>query len=371
MSFVNPYFLWALGALSIPIVIHLFNFRKTTKIFYSNTKFVKQVQQQTLQKRKIKQYLVLASRLLFLFFLVIAFAQPYLSPKENSGTQKNIAIYIDNSLSMSVPVAEKTRALDEAIRMGQSIVSLFPPETQYQLITNDFASYSNVLKTKTEVNDLLSQIRLSPISRTADDIKRKVIGPSGTLFWLSDFQKSTFGKTSIDSTWQVRLIPLYLENQANVHVDSVYLENPFAIGGEKNSLRVVLQNTSSKSVEGLLVKLSINGIQAGTASVNVEANNFVDLKFDVASKLHGFNKGIITINDFPVSFDNQFFFTLNYSSKIKVMEVRAQGSAPYIEKVFGNKETFFFQNYSPTNINYSLLQTADLVVVNGIDKLDV
>lgn len=107
MIFQFPSFLWALGALLIPILIHLFNFRKTTRIYFSNTRFLKQVKQETTQKRKIKQYLILAARLLFVFFLVMAFAQPFLPAAEQVGSQKNVAIYIDNSLSMSAPVAEK------------------------------------------------------------------------------------------------------------------------------------------------------------------------------------------------------------------------------------------------------------------------
>jgi len=111
MSLVYPSFLWALSALVIPIIIHLFNFRKTTRIYFSNTRFLKQVKEETTQKRRLKQYLVLASRLLFLFFLVMAFAQPFLPAKEEMGQQSTISIYIDNSYSMASPVAEKTKAL--------------------------------------------------------------------------------------------------------------------------------------------------------------------------------------------------------------------------------------------------------------------
>src|SRR5580765_4773390 len=142
MSLVYPSFLWALSALAIPIIIHLFNFRRTTRIYFSNTRFLKQVKEETTQKRRLKQYLVLASRLLFLFFLVIAFAQPFLPAKEQLADQRNIVIYLDNSFSMSAPVSEKTRALDEAIRMATSILELFPSASKYQLITNDFAPFS-------------------------------------------------------------------------------------------------------------------------------------------------------------------------------------------------------------------------------------
>src|SRR5438105_2447936 len=116
MSFVYPSFLWALTALSIPIIIHLFNFRKTIRVFFSDTRFLKHVKQETTQKRRLKQFLVLASRLLFLFFLVIAFAQPFLPSSEDASTSQNISIHIDNSLSLSVPSDGKSKGLEESIK---------------------------------------------------------------------------------------------------------------------------------------------------------------------------------------------------------------------------------------------------------------
>lgn len=369
MSFGYSSFLWALFALAIPIIVHLFNFRKTTRIYFSNTKFLKQVKEETTQKRRLKQYLVLASRLLFLFFLVIAFAQPFLPAKEQLADQQSIVIYLDNSFSMSTPVAEKTRALDEAIRMAQGIIDLFPAEAHYQLITNEFASFSSSYKTKAEVSDLLSQIRLSAISRSASEIIGRIKEKRVTLFWLSDFQKSTFSSASIDSTWQVSLVPLKLEDHANVFVDSVYLDNPFAIGGEKNTLKVALRNSSKKKVENLVTKLSINGIQSGATSASIEPNSVTLVPFDISSG-KGFNKGTITFSDFPISFDNEFFFTFNFASRMSVIEIKQNAAASYIEKVFGNKDLFTFKSFNTSNLNYSLLATADLVVVNGIDKLD-
>ena len=125
MSFLYPGFLWALTVLSIPIIIHLFNFRKTTRIFFSNTRFLEQVRQETTQKRKLKQYLVLAARLLFLLFLVLAFTQPFLPAKEQLTTGRELTIYLDNSYSMLSQVGEKTRALDAGIRFSKEIASLF------------------------------------------------------------------------------------------------------------------------------------------------------------------------------------------------------------------------------------------------------
>ncbi len=371
MSFGYPSFLWALTVLAIPIIIHLFNFRKTTRIFFSNTRFLKLVKEETTQKRKLKQYLVLASRLLFLLFLVLAFAQPFLPAREQLTGLRSIVIYVDNSFSMATPVGEKKRALDEGIRIAQSIADLFPADTRYQLLTNDFASYSNSFKTKAEITDLLSQIRLSPVSRSASEILSHVKESHATLFWLSDFQKSTFGKpVKIDSTLKIQLVPFELESYSNVFTDSVYLENPFAIGGEKNTLKVRLRSSGKKNVQGLTVKLSINGVQAAATSTNIDPNSFTEVPFDVASGLSGNNKAIISFTDYPVGFDNDFYFTLNYSSKLKIVEVRPDNQSTFVEKVFGNRELFSFKSFTTANLNYSLLATADLVIINGLDRVD-
>ena len=299
----------------------------------------------------------------------MAFAQPFFPAKEQIANQQNIAIYLDNSFSMSVPVREKTRALDEGIRMAQSVVDLFPNESQFQLITNDFAPFSNSYKTKNEISDLLAQVRLSPVSRSSSEIINRV-KEHATLFWLSDFQKSTFGTMKVDSIQQIRLVPLTLEKNANVFVDSVYLENPFAIGGEKNTLKVVLRNDGVKNVEGLVVKLLLNDVQAASASVNIEPNSVAEIPFDISSNLKKINKAKISFTDFPISFDNEFFFVLNFSSRLNVLEIKSNESSPYIQKVFGNQEIFSFKSFTASNLNYSLLSSADLVVVNGLDKID-
>jgi hypothetical protein len=371
MSFNYPMFLWALSALTIPIIIHLFNFRRTTRIYFSNINFLKQVKQETTQKRKLKQYLILASRLLFLFFLVMVFAQPFIPAKEQLSTQRNISVYLDNSFSMSAPIEDKVRALDAGVSFVREIVNLFPPETRFKLITNDFAPYSNSFKTGSEISDLISQVRLSPVSRSFLDVYNRIDKSVNALFWISDFQKSTFGEGLFpDSLIQLRLVPIEYEKLSNVFVDSVYLENPFVIGGEKNSLKLRLRNEGVRTIDGLNTKLTINGIQAATTSVVLQPNSTAETVFDLSGTMKGFNEAVISFNDFPVSFDNEFYFTLNYSDRLRIVEIKPDSKITYVEKVFGNKQLFDFKSFSVSNLDYGLLDQADLVVINNLNRLD-
>jgi hypothetical protein len=371
MSFNYPQFLWALGVLSIPIIIHLFNFRRTTRLFFSNTRFLKQVKQETTQKRKLKQYLVLASRLLFLLFLVLAFAQPFLPAREQVSTQRSLVLYLDNSYSMATPVGEKLRALDAATSYVRDIVELFPAETRYKLLTNDFAPFSNSFKSKSEILDQLSQVRLSPVSRSFNEVIKRIGESSNTVFWISDFQKSTFGaETELDSAWQIRLVPIEYPQVSNVFVDSVWLDNPFIIGGEKNSIRVRLHNQGPRALDGLVTKLTINGVQAATSSVTMEPNSLVETTFDLSGGLTGYNPVTFSFSDYPVSFDNEFYFTLNYSGRLRVVEIKPDARITNVENVYGNRTLFDFRSYSVINVDYSILSAADLVVLNGLNEID-
>lgn len=380
MNFLYPAFLWALTALAVPVIIHLFNFRKTKRVYFSSNRFLRNVQEATTAKRKLKHYLILASRMLFLLFLVLAFAQPIIPANEQFSTNRNIAVYLDNSLSMSVPVGEKTSALDAGIGYVRNVVEIFPADTRYCLITNDFAPFSNTYKAKTEVLDLLTQIRLSPVSRTLQEVKDRIKQTqggqtSGEVFWISDFQQSTLGQlvpSVYDSNQRWHLAPLTYQSKTNIFMDSAWLENPFVVGGEKNTLHVRMRNDGDQPVEQLLVKLSVNGIQTGTASVNIPARAMAESSFDLPAhkSAQAVSRATVSFNDYPVSFDNDFFLALNFSEKIRVLEIKEQAVITPVERVFGNKQVFTFRSFTAGNFNYSLLSEADLVVVNGIDRFD-
>ena len=378
MTFLYPTFLWALGVLSIPVIIHLFNFRRTTKVFFSNNRFLKQVKESTTAKRKLKHYLILASRLLFLFFLVMAFAQPLLPAREELVNHQNIVFYLDNSQSMSAPLEDRTRAMDAGTSFITNIINAFPVDSRYRLITNDFAPFSNSYKTKAEVQDLLSQIRLSPVSRSIGEIKERMLrqdlGREQEVFWISDFQRSTAGRSlpsRADSLFNWHLVPVALDELPNVFVDTAFLDNPFASSGEKNILRIKVRNDGKQNVDQLSVKLAINGIQAGATSVDVPAGGINEAAFDLTTKLTGLNRASLTFNDYPVSFDNEFFFTLNFGDKIRIVEIKQANNVSPIERVYGNEEIFAYRGYLISNFNYSLLDEADLVVVNGLNAIDI
>ena len=64
MMVVYPVFLWALFAVTIPIIIHLFNFKKYKKVYFTNVRFLKELQHQSKAKSRLKEILVLTAPLI-------------------------------------------------------------------------------------------------------------------------------------------------------------------------------------------------------------------------------------------------------------------------------------------------------------------
>ena len=121
MQFVNPYILFGLAAISIPIIVHLFNFRRYRKVYFTNVKFIEELKLETQKRSKLKHLIVLLLRILAISFLVFAFAQPYIPLSENKieqGISNAISIYIDNSFSMESS-SENGLLIDEAKKLTE------------------------------------------------------------------------------------------------------------------------------------------------------------------------------------------------------------------------------------------------------------
>jgi hypothetical protein len=171
MRFLSPGFLFALLTIAIPVIIHLFNFRKFKKVYFSNVRFLKNVQIHTSSRQHFKDRLILGMRILGLSFLVFAFAQPYIPAEDQKyGFQQEIlSIYIDNSYSMEAVNKEGT-LLDEAKRKAREISSAYSVSDKFQLLTNDFFGKNQRLLSYEEFQTAVDEVTISSTNRTIDQI---------------------------------------------------------------------------------------------------------------------------------------------------------------------------------------------------------
>jgi len=255
MSFVHPYFLLGLLAISIPIIIHLFNFRRYKKVYFTNVQNLKDLKQETKKKSQIKHLIVLLLRILTIAALVLAFAQPYMPVSGNQSDlnkRKAVSIYIDNSFSMEA-LTEDLSLLDKAKNRAIEIANVYKSSDLFHILTNDFEGQHQRFLTQDEFKNAVEEIQTSPVVRQLSEVnaRQKEIleeneKDNRLIYKLSDFQKTSadLEKIETDASMMLYLVPLEAELTNNLFIDSCWFDSPVQQLNQDVVLKVRMVNNS-------------------------------------------------------------------------------------------------------------------------------
>lgn len=379
MSFVYPSFLWALFALSIPLIIHFFNFRRVKKVYFTNVRFLKELKTETNSFKTLRELLILLMRLGLVASLVLAFSQPFL-PNQNEKSVYDagslLSIYMDNSYSMQNELS-KRKYLSWAKESISDLVRIFPKSANFQLVTNDFRNREQFAINATRVEDILSETDFSNRSRDLQSVhnrqqallKRLAPKERNQIFWISDFQKSTLGnldKIELDSSTQYYLIPLQSEQRANLYIDSAWLANPFVKENEQNVLNFSIRNYSEVPQEDLVAKLFIDDLQVSATTLDIAAGGKASGMFNFTTQGRGTKKAKIVIEDSPITFDNEYYFVIRVAPTIRIAHWYAGGGNPYIRNVYASEKTFNVVTYDQNTFDAKALPNIDLLIIDNL-----
>lgn len=101
--FTNVALLAGLAAIAAPIIIHLLLRRKSVRLRFSTLQFFVKQDEQSMRKRKLRNWLLLAARVVLFALIVLGFARPYFPEGGASGAlaqSQQVILLIDTSLSM-------------------------------------------------------------------------------------------------------------------------------------------------------------------------------------------------------------------------------------------------------------------------------
>jgi hypothetical protein len=119
MGFLQTTFLFSLAALAIPLLLHLFSRWQTQKIELGTIRFLQEVLTENVHRRRIRRWLLLATRMLLLGVLAMLFARPFLFEATKRDGDRRRVILIDRSASMSMR-GTQGKAIDVAIEKAMA-----------------------------------------------------------------------------------------------------------------------------------------------------------------------------------------------------------------------------------------------------------
>ena len=377
MQFLFPSFLWALLALAIPIIIHLFYFRRFKKVYFTNVKFLKEVKEETSARSRLRNLLTLLMRLLAMAALVLAFAQPFIPVDTDvKKGQKAVSIYVDNSFSMS-SLSEDVPLMEKGKQRAREIINAYNDEDEFQLLTNDFEGRHQRLVSKEDVLTLVDEVKVSPAVRVLSNVlarQKQVLSTSANendiAYIVSDFQKNiTDIAEYADTTVEVNLVPLQSVQEKNISIDSCWFDAPVQMVNQTNKLVIRVKNHSNEAAENLRLSLKYDGQEKPVGTLSIPAGAFTTDTINITIQHTGWHEAQLSITDYPVQFDDHYFFTFNVAENIEVLAINEARPNKYLDAALKGVSYFKLTNQPSTNLDYSKFSSYQMIVLNGLNAV--
>ncbi|MBR5433750.1 MAG: BatA domain-containing protein [Bacteroidales bacterium] len=378
IAFKHPEILFGLFAIAIPIIIHLFSFRTYKKVYFHSLQLIKKIQiEQNSTKSKLKEVLLLISRIGLIACIVIVFAQPYIpntdTPRKH--TSEAVAIYIDNSFSTQTE-SKNGVVLEFEKNKAQEIVDAYPSDTRFYLFTNTANSTEQFSRTSEEIKNEISEIAPSPNKTLFSDIVKKCNYCQHkneiTLdcHILSDMQKNTFDiQTMQDSTLEITYYPFENANPNNISIDSCYFENIQHIAGQTEKIIVKLSNNTDETFANFPIKLFVNDTLRAISSATIKPHSISSVPIEYNISTTGIISGRIEIEDYPILYDNTYFFTYFIERQINILNIYDKTPNKHISALCKQQNNFALTQQQLSSIDYSTIANYPIIILDALKNI--
>lgn len=382
MKFLYPYFLFALLTISIPLIIHFFNFKRYKTVYFSQLAFLKLVQKETRKKSQLKHLLILFARILSIIFLVIAFSQPYIpvSEEEKNSPRQIVGVYIDNSFSMRLE-GEKGVLLEQARNYALDIAGAYRPGTKFLLLTNDFLPQHRNPLDRSQFITQVSELQTSPTPANFEQmcaLAHQQFELAGrkyekSLFLLSDFQKKGFAVSTLlsDSTAHTFLVPFTPGKVNNLYIDSCWFDIPGRRKGQAEKLFARMINSSAESYQNIPVRLLINDSIKAITTLTIAPGEQQTIELAFTANNSGFQFAEVQLDDYPLVYDNNFYLTWEVKNKVEMLAIMEEKdpSGRYFNALFSNDELISFEQTAIGSLQLSSIKNKHCIALVNLRQI--
>lgn len=358
MQFKHPEILYFLFLLIVPILVHLFQFRRFKKEYFTNVRFLKSLTIQTRKSSKLKKWLLLSCRLLLLTFIILAFAQPFFEAKDNKNSSNEMYIVLDNSFSMQAK-GKKGELLKRAV---QELLEATPEDKNFSLLTNTESYWNTDIKS---VRSTLQNLKYSAIPFELDHVLAKINAhPTNTkkdiviitdAIGITPKQLKNISKNDVSYF----IIPKS-EQKNNVAIDSVFINettndfydinaNLSRFGDDIKSISLAIYNKSK------LVAKTVSNLESPKKT----------LHFSIPKQEF---QGYVSISDNSLSYDNTYYFSISKVKKTNIISIGENSKSQFLQRIYTIDE-FNYSNTELAALNYNNLEKQDGIVLNELDEI--
>jgi hypothetical protein len=376
--FLYPAFLAAAALIALPIIIHLFNFKRYQKVLFSDIRLLQEIKEQTNKSRQLKHILTLLARIATILCLVAAFAQPFWG-KDNQVNKGNKAFsfFVDNSYSMGVQ-QNGIPLLELAKSKARDIITASSSRDQFQILTQELTGSDSRFLNKEEALAYLANIGLSAQSRDAASILQKqqtnLLSSSATnkqIVYISDMQKNRCPLPIAASiATKTSFIPIQQTSTTNVSIDSVWFAEPSITMGAPNTLMVRVRNYDADKPIETTLNVGVNKQIKTVRNVQLKPSENKIEAIPFAAVQSGWQNMRIHLTDYPVSFDDTFYLAGKVAARQSVLLISDGVNNPYLNAAFKTGSAFSTDVCNSSTASSKNLNNYSLVVCSGLNMLN-
>src|SRR3954465_3245513 len=269
MSFLYPVFLAGAVAVAIPIVLHLLRRDIARDVPFTAVRLLRQSPLPTSERRRLRDLLLLAARVLALLLLATAFARPYLTGA-SAATSGVLIVALDRSFSMDAPgrfanALKRARAAVDEARPGERVAVIAFDDRAEVL-----AEPGTAAAARAALGRVQPTYRGTRYAALLDKTAELAEHSGGRLIVITDLQQSG---------WDDRSHPASGPGLPAEILDGGPPAANLAIAGlrtEADRVVATIRNTGAQPRTGQL-RLEVEGRQVGTAEYSAGAHSSTEV----------------------------------------------------------------------------------------------
>jgi hypothetical protein len=384
MAFLLPLFLAGLAALAVPVFIHLIQREKNQIIAFPSLMFVRRVPYESVRRRKIRHWLLLAMRLAALALIIGAFARPFVrgSAAALSGGAREVVVLVDRSYSMGYG-DRWTRAQTEARRiidgLGQGDrASLVFFGTAAEVTLQSVDDRARLHAAIASATPGAEATRLSPALKVAGTIVAESTRPRREVILISDFQKNAWAPNDDDRLpGGATFTPIAITDTEtrNLSVTPAAVRRARFEGQERATITAGVTNRGSEPATGVALTLEVDGRAVETVRVTAAAQASASATFAPITITPAPARAVIRLADDALAADNAFHFVLAPTRPVPVLLVAPTsrgGDDTYLRRALAIGESPRFDVTATTvdALTEATLSGARVVIVHDAPLAD-
>ncbi len=332
MAFLAPLFFAALITFAIPIAIHLTQRERKQVVEFPSLMFLEKIPYQSVRRRRIRDWPLLAMRLAAILLIVMAFARPFFDRPivalANASGPREVAILLDHSYSMGYG-DRWTRAQAAARQVVQSLtpsdhVTLILFGTMAQAEVRATADLSRVTAAIDAAKLSAEATRYAPALKLAQRVLADSTLQTREVVMISDFQRNGWVRDEnlrLPEGTTFRTVPITDAQSANLTVANVLPQRSMFSGQERVTVAANIVNRGPSAASNVQVRLELDGRAVETQTVTVQPGAPAGITFQPFTLARPFTRGTVRIGDDALKQDNAFHFVASPAQRLSVLLV--------------------------------------------------